>query len=74
MRISSFEKAALLPKRYKIQLAVLLFLILDQSVTPPPFEISQNTLAIERKKSASQLLWLEMVLFSKKALHNIEKH
>ena len=74
MRISSFEKAALLPKRYKIQLAVLLFLVLDQSVTPPPFEISQNTLAIERKKSASQLLWLEMVLFSKKALHNIEKH
>ena len=78
MRISSFEKAALLPKRYKIQLAVLLFLVLDQSVNPPPplppFEISQNTLAIERKKSASQLLWLEMVLFSKKALHNIEKH
>ena len=74
MRISSFEKAALLPKRHKIQLAVLLFLVLDQSVTPPPFEISQNTLAIERKKSASQLLWLEMVLFSKKALHNIEKH
>ena len=22
----------------------------------------------------AQLLWLEMVLFSKKALHNIEKH
>ena len=25
-------------------------------------------------KLATQLLWLEMALFSKKALHNIEKH
>ena len=59
MPISNFEKAAaFLLKSYKIQLAVILFLdVLDQLVTPP-FEISQNTLYIYRKKEKLWYLWL----------------
>ena len=59
MPISNFEKAAaFLLKSYKIQLAVILFLdVLDQLVTPP-FEISQNTLYIYRKKEKLWNLWL----------------
>ena len=59
MPISNFEKAAaFLLKSYKIQLAVILFLdVLDQLVTPP-FEISQNTLCIYRKKEKLWNLWL----------------
>ena len=43
MPISSFEKAALLPKIYKIQLAVLLFLVvLDQLVHPLRLNFSEH--------------------------------
>ena len=50
MPISSFEKAAILPKSYKIQLAVLLFLVvLDQLVTPSIWNFSEHL--IERKKA-----------------------
>ena len=52
MSISSFEKAVLLLKSYKIQVAVILFLVVLDQLLTPPFEISQNTLyIIERKKS-----------------------
>ena len=47
MPISSFEKAALLLKSYKIQLAVLLFLVLDQLVTLFVWNFSEYL--IERK-------------------------
>ena len=50
--ISSFEKAALLPKSYKIQLAFLLFLVaLDQLVTPSVLHFSEHLHLIERRKS-----------------------
>ena len=82
---SSFEETALRLKSYKIQLAVLLFLVvLDQLVNPSVWNL-QNTLAYRMKEKlwylpfCSVLLtnfgpWLEMALFSKKSLHNIEKH
>ena len=64
MPISSFEKAALLPKIYKIQLAVLLFLVvLDQLVTPSVWHFSEN-LSYRKKEK----LWyspLSSVLLTK---------
>ena len=48
MPISSFEKAALLLKSYKIEVAVLLFLVLDQLVTPFIWNFSENL--TERKQ------------------------
>ena len=60
--ISSFEKVALLPKSYKIQLAVLLFLVvLDQLVTPSVWNFSEHL--IERKKSFGAHLWVLSVWF-----------
>ena len=35
---------------------------------------SKSFLDLGHSHSCSQMLWLEMALFSKKALHNIEKH
>ena len=57
--ISSFEKAALLPKSYKIQLAFLLFLVaLDQLVTPSVLHFSEHLHLIERRKSFGTHLWV----------------
>ena len=55
MPILSLEKAALLLKSYKIQLAVLLFLVLDQLVTPFIWNFSENL--IERKKRFFNQVW-----------------
>ena len=55
-------KAALLLKSYKIQLAVLLFLVvLDQLVTPSVWNFSEHL--IERKKSFGAHLWVLSVWF-----------
>ena len=56
MPILSLEKAALLLKSYKIQLAVLLFLVLDQLVTPFIWNFSENL--IERKKRFGTHRWV----------------
>ena len=59
MPISNFEKAAaFLLKSYKIQLAVTLFLDVLYQLVTPPFEISQTTLYIYRKKEKLWYLWL----------------
>ena len=55
MPILSLEKAALLLKSYKIQLSVLLFLVLDQLVTPFIWNFSENL--IERKKRFFNQVW-----------------
>ena len=61
MSISTFEKAALLLKSYKIKLVVLLFLVffLDQLVTPSVWNFLEHL--IERKKSFRTHLWVMFV-------------